>query len=159
MSDDFTISETFLTASAMLLPKDAVAAIIIDEDDRVLLQLRDDKDGIFFPHHWGCFGGAMEPGETPRAALDRELAEELGEAFAVASVETFITISFNVKPSTRPINRYFFIVRVPNAAMENIRLGEGSGWKYFVWREAMTLANIVPYDRFSLWLCFNQQRL
>ena len=43
-----------------------------------LLQLRDFKSSIIFPGHWGAFGGAIEEGESPRDALDRELKEEIG---------------------------------------------------------------------------------
>jgi hypothetical protein len=31
---------------------------------RYLVQLCDSKPTIFFPDHWGCFGGAGEAGET-----------------------------------------------------------------------------------------------
>ena len=46
--------------------------------DSYLLQLRDFKSSIIFPGHWGAFGGAIEEGESPRDALDRELKEEIG---------------------------------------------------------------------------------
>jgi 8-oxo-dGTP diphosphatase len=45
-----------------------------------LLQLRDFKSSIIYPGHWGAFGGAIEEGESPRTALDRELIEEIGYA-------------------------------------------------------------------------------
>ncbi len=45
--------------------RDAAAAIIFLDDGRYLMQHRDDKPGIFYPDHWGLFGGAIEPGEDP----------------------------------------------------------------------------------------------
>ncbi len=52
-----------------------VAAAILDEDGRVLLSQRPaDKD---FAGKWEFPGGKVEPGETPEAALVRELREEL----------------------------------------------------------------------------------
>jgi 8-oxo-dGTP diphosphatase len=55
---------------------DAVGLFII-KDNRILLQLRDDKPEIPFPNCWSTFGGAVEEGETPLYALKRELKEEL----------------------------------------------------------------------------------
>ena len=44
----------------------------------VLLQLRDDKPSIAYPNCWGTFGGQIEEGEEPEAAIMREIEEELG---------------------------------------------------------------------------------
>lgn len=52
--------------------------MLLDEHGRYLMQLRDDIPSILYPGHWGLFGGAIEPGETPEAAMRRELDEEIG---------------------------------------------------------------------------------
>ena len=58
--------------------KNVATAILIDPDGNLLAYLRDDKKGIPFPNHWDLFGGHVEEGETPVAALRREIQEELG---------------------------------------------------------------------------------
>ena len=55
-----------------------VAAALIDADGRVLVQQR--PPGKPMAGLWEFPGGKVEPGETPEAALVRELTEELGIA-------------------------------------------------------------------------------
>lgn len=54
-----------------------VAIAILYQQNKFLLQLRDDIPGIIYPGHWGLFGGHIEPGETPDIAVKRELLEEI----------------------------------------------------------------------------------
>jgi 8-oxo-dGTP diphosphatase len=58
--------------------KKVVIVFLHNNFDSYLLQLRDFKPSIIFPGHWGAFGGSVEEGESPKAALDRELLEEIG---------------------------------------------------------------------------------
>lgn len=52
------------------------AAVILRPDGNVLLAQR--PQGKVYAGYWEFPGGKLEPGETPRHALDRELHEELG---------------------------------------------------------------------------------
>ena len=52
------------------------AAVITRPDGEFLLGQR--APGTFYPGYWEFPGGKVEPGETPRQALVRELSEELG---------------------------------------------------------------------------------
>ncbi len=53
-----------------------VACALVDVDGRVLIgQRRQSGD---FPGMWEFPGGKVEPGETPEAAIIREMDEELG---------------------------------------------------------------------------------
>jgi 8-oxo-dGTP pyrophosphatase MutT (NUDIX family) len=56
-------------------PREAARAILLDDDDRIML-LRYDENGGF----WATPGGSLEPGETHPQAIARELREELGIA-------------------------------------------------------------------------------
>ncbi|PTQ11639.1 8-oxo-dGTP diphosphatase MutT [Sphingomonas oleivorans] len=60
--------------SASLFP--VVAVALVDPDGRVLVQQR--PEGKPMAGLWEFPGGKIEPGETPEAALIRELREELG---------------------------------------------------------------------------------
>lgn len=62
--------------------REAVRALVIDPDRRVLLVRWDfpDRPELGYPAMsvWGTPGGGMEPGEDTEVALRRELDEELG---------------------------------------------------------------------------------
>jgi 8-oxo-dGTP diphosphatase len=55
---------------------EVAAAVIERPDGSFLLACR--PEGKPYPGYWEFPGGKIEPGEDPRAALDRELKEELG---------------------------------------------------------------------------------
>ena len=53
------------------------AAVVMDDDNRVLLVRRSEKER-FLPRVWGVPCGKLEPGESPEAGVLRELKEETG---------------------------------------------------------------------------------
>ena len=53
-----------------------VAVVLVDPDGRVLIAKR--PEGKAMAGLWEFPGGKVDPGETPEAALIRELKEELG---------------------------------------------------------------------------------
>ena len=61
-----------------------VAAALVDTEGRVLLQQR--PPGRQMAGLWEFPGGKIDQGETPEAALIRELGEELGIRVEVASL-------------------------------------------------------------------------
>ncbi len=58
-----------------------VVAAVIERGGRILIAQR--KAGARHPLKWEFPGGKVEPGEEPRAALARELREELGIEAAI----------------------------------------------------------------------------
>jgi 8-oxo-dGTP pyrophosphatase MutT (NUDIX family) len=149
-----------LDLSIPLRPGNAVAAIIVVEG-QYLLQLRDAKRGIFFPSHWGCFGGGVDPGETVEQTLARELEEELGLKMADGTMRYFSRFDFGLDfAGLDPIWRIFYEITISAASMATLSLGEGSDMRLFP--AAAILSHeipITPYDAFALWMHINRSRL
>jgi 8-oxo-dGTP pyrophosphatase MutT (NUDIX family) len=62
----------------MTREKVRVSIAILYQNDRYLMQLRDNIPHIAHPGCWGLFGGHIEPDEDEEIALQREILEETG---------------------------------------------------------------------------------
>jgi 8-oxo-dGTP diphosphatase len=72
-----------MSEAARIWPQRVVAVAVIqdrrDRKDRILFLQRSNSLAAG-PGKWGFAGGGLEPGETPEAAMAREIGEELGPA-------------------------------------------------------------------------------
>jgi len=149
-----------LDTQTPLRPADAVAAIITVEES-YLLQLRDDKIGIFFPAHWGCFGGAIDSSESSEAALEREVHEELGIAITPDRYRPFASFDFALNiEKLASFKRDFYEIDLTRQEMDGLRLTEGAAMKLFPPADILTGAmQMTPYDCFALWFHINRARV
>jgi 8-oxo-dGTP diphosphatase len=85
-----------------------VAAAVLIEDGRVLLSQR--KAGTHLAGAWEFPGGKVEPGEDPRAALARELVEELGVEAVIGEP---IEVTFHAYPNKDVLLLFFAAMRTP----------------------------------------------
>lgn len=104
-------------------------ALLVHAHHGVLLHHRDDKPGIAAPGKWALFGGHLEEGESPRAALVRELREELG--IDVVTATPFVMLE-------GAYTRFFIFLVHLTAELGELVLGEGQGLGYFDPQEALT---------------------
>lgn len=139
----------FLGGEGNLKPADAAVAIIVVDEVRYLMQLRDQKSNIFFPGHWGLFGGAIEQNEDPTVALKRELNEELRLDISEFRYFTNFTFDYGLHGT---ISRRFYEVEIPGSALKQLTLDEGAEMRSFHASELLRLPCIVPYDLFAVWL-------
>ncbi len=127
-------SQTRLETDPVETPPEVAIAILYRPDGQILLQLRDDIPGIAYPGYWGFFGGHMEPGETPKVALARELWEEIG--YQIPEAEFF---GHYPEPW---VQRNVFTVPL-TVELEDLTLSEGWDWGFF------TQEDIQRGDRYS----------
>jgi len=150
----------FLTDTHPLLGEHAVAALITIEDGRYLMQLRDDIPRIFYPGHWGCFGGAVGHDEIVLDALQRELAEELEMPPQAAAPNEFVTFDFDLgRLGQKKCRRTYYEIKTTEAEVERFVLHEGAEMRLFAVNELFELSNIAPYDSFAIWLHLGRARL
>lgn len=147
----------FVTAKSALRLSNAVAALLLLDDGRYIVQLRDAIPDIFYPDHWGCFGGAVEEGETPLAALRRELEEEL--EYAPDTAEEFTRFEFDFSKVGQPkVYRVYFEISVPAAAFRRFALHEGAAFEAITGRALLTQRKVAPYDAFAIWMHMSRRR-
>ena len=119
-----------LTSEIPLYPGDAACGLIILEDGRYLLQLRDQKADIFFPGHWGLFSGAVDQGEDPLKALYRELEGELH--LKIKNGTPFTRLEFDLTyVSLSRYYRMYYEVSLKELELTSLVLNEGKEIKHF----------------------------
>jgi len=158
--DPIEADRAFIEGSVELRPDNAVAAIIQPGAGRYLMQLRDPFDWIFFPGHWGLFGGAVETGETSVDALARELSEELELNISEEDLRYFTRLDLDFSfADYGMIRRDFYQLLIEPDDVEKLKLAEGAGLRVFTGNEILLEPRVTPYDRWVIWLFESQGRI
>ena len=146
-----------LTVGPKLVPAEASAALLVTPDDEFVLQRRDDKPEIFFPGWLGCFGGGLDPGETPEDCLRRELQEELGLADVALMHFCSIGLDFGFA-GYGLLPRHFFHVPIDPSDVPNLTLAEGRAIEVVPGREILSGKPVIPYDATAIWMYLSKGR-
>ena len=135
-------------------PKHA-SAVIIYFKKKILLVLRSNNKKIFYPNHYGLFGGAKEKNETYLGAAKRELLEETNINILKQNIKYLLDINFSF-PNSKLINRKIYTYQINDLKKfkKTFILGEGVSQKFFTYNQIKNLPNIVPYDKLAIDLFF-----
>jgi len=125
--------------------RSVAAALLVTPDGRYLMQHRDDVPHILLPGHWACFGGAIEPGETPEVALRRELLEEIEFRAREVAAFTEMQVLFPLDPP-RWDRMHFFAVPILAADIDRMVLREGQGKALFTPEALAAEPRVAPWD-------------
>jgi 8-oxo-dGTP pyrophosphatase MutT (NUDIX family) len=133
-----------------MAPQDAAAAFITVGDDGYLMQLRDNRPGIFCPGQWGLFGGAQDAGEGPAEALARELGEELH--LHVAPDDLTFCFAFGVSFRDHPVcQRAFYEIALDPGRLHGLTLTEGQDMRVLSRTELFAPdTKLCSYDAYAL---------
>jgi 8-oxo-dGTP diphosphatase len=121
------------------------AALLVTADGRYLMQHRDDLPHIVLPGHWACFGGTIEPGETPEEGLRRELEEEIEFRAGEVAAFTEMTILLPLDPPRRD-RMSFFLVPILASDLDRMVLHEGQGKALFSPEALAAEPRVAPWD-------------
>ena len=120
---------------------EVVAAAIQDASRRLLLQRA--LPGKRHAGLWELPGGKVEPGETPRAALVREINEELGIDLAVLALEPAGSAEARADEAGPGIVLRLYTCSLWGGSPASL---EGQEWGWFTLAEASALP-LAPLDR------------
>lgn len=126
------------------IPRRSTAGALLVRRGALLLERRPD-DARVYAGLWDIPGGHLEPGETPEAALLREMAEELSitpRRFFLAAVQD------DHDPVTGTFYRHF-VYLVQEWDGEPVQ-GEGAAVRWFGVEEALKLESLNPLIGFVL---------
>ncbi|NMM46283.1 NUDIX domain-containing protein [Rhodospirillaceae bacterium KN72] len=141
--------------TGILKPADATAVIIWTPDGRYLMQVRDDIPGIFYPGHYGLFGGAREDGETFEECAIREVREEL-DLDIRGHLRPFTSCMLGFEPfGYGRVERVFFDCCLPEDALTGLVLTEGQRYELIDGETLLSMKRVTPYDAFALWQHIN----
>lgn len=135
---------------------DAAAAIIYLPNGAYVMQHRDNRPDIWYPDHWGCFGGALDRGETPEQALLRELQEEL--SFEPRDFRHFSSHTTTIEPIGLTTIRHYFEIPIDEEAFQTMVVSEGQGCGLLSHDDICgpaTPYRLASYDAFALLLHIN----
>lgn len=103
------------------------AAVLVDRDGRVLLAQR--PEGKALAGMWEFPGGKIEAGETPEAALVRELREELGIETGIGCLSPLTFVSHRYEEFSMHLLMLVFVCRVWRGAVIPAE-GQAVAWVY-----------------------------
>ncbi len=126
--------------------------IILFHKTSLISILRDDVSYIKFPNYWDLPGGGIEDDESPRAALFREVEEELG----LTLCHDGIVWEKKYARSTG-LASYFFAAPITQEQINQIRFGdEGQRWELMKFENFCSRDDAVPHFRPRVAEFFNQ---
>lgn len=135
-----------------LKPRDAVCAIIVYKN-KILIQKRDIKKNIFFPGHYGLFGGAIEQNESKIMGLQRELKEEIGLKFNKKDLSYLTSIVLDFKSiGYNKCTRTVYLIKLNQSQFKSLKLGEGKKMVWEIGKKIYFKNKLIPYDAFAIWL-------
>ncbi len=119
------------------------AKIALLHEDKLIMQLRDNKPGLRFANMWDFPGGGREGTETPIECALREIKEEFGITLLP---EQFIWQKEYPAMHDASLKAYFFVAQATQKDVDAIKFGdEGQGWDFMEIPNFFANEKVVPH--------------
>lgn len=112
----------------MIEQRKVVGVLLYNRQGEVLLQQRDDKPGLVYAGHWTFFGGAVEAGESPDDAVQRELWEELELRLPLRRWKTYLCPARTVPDQVTTTNTLYTGLLEREQTPTVLHEGQAMGW-------------------------------
>lgn len=114
------------------------------KNEKILLQLRDNKPNITYPNYWSLIGGHVEKNEDLDQAISREIKEEIN--CIIKGIKYIGEIVQKSNPYHKNgLTLYIFKGKI-DKEIEEIDLMEGQKISYFTFEEILNL-RVPPFLR------------
>ena len=100
--------------------------ILYNEDNEIMLQLRENIPEIRFPNCWVLFGGGIEANEFPKDAITREIFEETS---MILTNPEFIR-TYYYEDDKEVHHQYIFKYKI-DKGLRTLNITEGAGYKLY----------------------------
>lgn len=129
-----------------------IVMALVRQGNGYVLQLRNGKNQSGGLNLIGCFGGQIEPGETPEQALVRELAEESNVHSKVTDLQYFGEVRVDSERHDQPITVHSRIYRLELPESVKIEAQEGQLIRMTTQEVRANLDKLTPATK----ACFEQ---
>ncbi|MFO0920663.1 MAG: NUDIX domain-containing protein [Candidatus Saccharimonadales bacterium] len=132
-----------------------IAMCVLEQEDLLLFQLRCSEPRLGAAGLFGCFGGKVEPGETPAQAAVRELGEETNLALEPADLRMIGDVSVESDRDNEPVKVFSTVFHKTLQRIDIVEAKEGSLYKIHKDRvgeyyDRMTPATRALFEEYSI---------
>jgi 8-oxo-dGTP pyrophosphatase MutT (NUDIX family) len=137
--------------NSCIIQSESVGALIVVDEMRYLLQLRNNHPTVRMAGYWGLFGGSLEAGESPEQAFRRELMEELRLSNVTGRYVSQAV--FNV-PELNFLNHRmsYFAIALKSTELDRLELREGEDLRAFSIQELFQQPKVTPWAVYGVYL-------
>lgn len=132
-------------------PFHGVKIAIKNDEEKLLLHLRDNKPGLFNANMWDFGGGGRERNETPMQCITREIKEEFGISIRETDIDWVDVFPAQKDPNQKAL---FCVAKIDSDRLKAINLQEGQRYELFTVADFLADPQVISAikDRYRVYI-------